>query len=193
MLEPSPVLVVSMIYPLSEKRRPPTRSLSPMALSDPISAIDVPDLTIYRVGRERTDLIRDLNEAVFDDRHVINRFDHDDLLMLVAARDGDPVGFKVGYRLRTDTFYSAKGGVVQRARREGVARALLQQMLVVVEQWGYARFVYDTFPNKHPGMTVLGLSEGFTVVKAGYSPQYEDYRLRFEYRFTDPKPRRNGT
>jgi hypothetical protein len=29
-------------------------------------------------------------------------------------------------------------------------------------------------------MTVLGLEEGFEVVKAGYSPQYQDYRLRFE-------------
>lgn len=151
-----------------------------------LPTIDAPGLTMYRVGRSRTDLIRDLNEAVFDTRHVINRFDHEDLLMLVAELDGTPVGFKVGYQLRTDTFYSAKGGVVDAARRRGVARALLRQMLAVVEQWGYERFVYDTFPNKHPGMTVLGLSEGFSVVKAGYSPQYEDYRLRFECRFPRP-------
>ncbi|PEN13080.1 GNAT family N-acetyltransferase [Longibacter salinarum] len=159
-----------------------------MLSTDSVKATDSPDLTIYRVGRDRVDLIRDLNESVFGDRHVINRFDHDDLLMLVAERNGDPVGFKVGYRLRTDTFYSAKGGVVDHARRQGIARALLQQMLSVVEQWGYIRFVYDTFPNKHPGMTVLGLREGFEVIKAGYSPQYEDYRLRFECRLTPPAP-----
>jgi hypothetical protein len=45
---------------------------------------------------------------------------------------------------------------------------------------GYDRFAYDTFPNKHPGMTVLGLDEGFEVTRAGYSARYEDYRLRFE-------------
>lgn len=146
------------------------------------AAIDTSDLTIYRVGRDQTDLIRTINEAVFDSTHVINRFDHTDLLMLVAEIDGTPVGFKVGYQLREGTFYSAKGGVIDAARRRGVARELLRRMLDIVQSWGYDRFVYDTFPNKHPGMTVLGLSEGFEVIKAGYSPQYEDYRLRFEYR-----------
>jgi hypothetical protein len=29
-------------------------------------------------------------------------------------------------------------------------------------------------------MTVLGLDEGFEVIKADYSPRYQDYRLRFE-------------
>jgi hypothetical protein len=56
-------------------------------------------------------------------------------------------------------------------------------MLNTVEARGYERFVYDTFPNKHPGMTVLGLDEGFTVIRAGYSPRYQDYRLRFELTF----------
>jgi GNAT superfamily N-acetyltransferase len=149
---------------------------------DSTATIDTSHLTIYRVGRDQTDLIRSINEAVFDDTHVINRFDHTDLLMLVAEIDGEPAGFKVGYQLRAGTFYSAKGGVVDTARRRGVARALLHRMLDIVREWGYDRFVYDTFPNKHPGMTVLGLSEGFEVVKAGYSPQYEDYRLRFEQR-----------
>lgn len=152
----------------------------PSSNSAPTIASSVP--TIYRVGRDQTDLIRSINESVFDDTHVINRFDHSDLLMLVAEIDSQPVGFKVGYQLRAGTFYSAKGGVVDSARRKGVARALLHRMLDIVREWDYDRFVYDTFPNKHPGMTVLGLSEGFEVVKAGYSPQYEDYRLRFEYR-----------
>jgi hypothetical protein len=34
-------------------------------------------------------------------------------------------------------------------------------------------------------MTVLGLDEGFEVVRAGYSTQYQDYRLRFEWAFDD--------
>jgi hypothetical protein len=29
-------------------------------------------------------------------------------------------------------------------------------------------------------MTVLGLAEGFRVMKADYNPSYRDYRLRFE-------------
>ncbi|PSQ78895.1 MAG: hypothetical protein BRD35_00190 [Bacteroidetes bacterium QH_7_62_13] len=100
-------------------------------------------------------------------------------IFIVGWSAGTPVGFKLGYRLDETTFYSAKGGVREAYRRNGIARALLYAMLDVVEARGYDRFVYDTFPNKHPGMTVMGLDEDFTVVRAGYSPRYQDYRLRF--------------
>ena len=142
-------------------------------------------LDIVEVGMERLDTIRRLNVEIFDDTHIIETFDRDDLLMLIARRTGAAVGFKLGYQLDQATFYSAKGGVHPDHRRNGIARALLYAMLDAVEQRGYERFVYDTFPNKHPGMTVLGLDEGFEVVRAGYSAQYQDYRLRFEWGFED--------
>ena len=145
---------------------------------DAAAVADCP-LTIAEVSMERLDLIRRLNVAIFDDEHVINTFDRDDILMLVGWSGETPVGFKLGYRLDADTFYSAKGGVREAYRRNGIARALLYAMLDVVEARGYERFVYDTFPNKHSGMTVMGLDEGFTVIRAGYSPRYQDYRLRF--------------
>jgi len=146
---------------------------------NPATIADVP-LAITAVGMDRLDLIRTLNVAIFDDEHVIRTFDREDLLMLVAWTAETPVGFKLGYRLDSTTFYSAKGGVREAHRREGIARALLYAMLDAVRARGYDRFVYDTFPNKHPGMTVMGLDEGFRVIRAGYSPRYQDYRLRFE-------------
>ena len=150
--------------------------------SDATDEAEVP-LNIVEVGMERLDTIRRLNVEIFDDEHIIKTFDRDDLLILLAQSTGTVVGFKLGYQLDADTFYSAKGGVRSAYRRNGIARALLCTMLDVVEQRGYERFVYDTFPNKHPGMTVLGLDEGFEVVRAGYSSQYQDYRLRFEWVF----------
>ena len=146
---------------------------------DPTDMAQVP-LTIAEVGMDALDTIRVLNRAIFDEEQVIRTFERDDLLMLLARVDDEPVGFKVGYRLDTATFYSAKGGVRDAHRRKGIARALLYAMLDVARSRGYERFVYDTFPNKHPGMTVLGLDEDFRVAKADYSPRYEDYRLRFE-------------
>lgn len=137
-------------------------------------------LHIERVGMERLDVIRRLNTTIFDERRVINTFEREDLLMLLAALGDEPAGFKIGYRLRAGTFYSAKGGVLSRYRRQGIARALLHVMMDWVRDRGYRHFTYDTFPNRHPGMTILGLSEGFRVVKAGYNPQYDDYRLRFQ-------------
>jgi GNAT superfamily N-acetyltransferase len=156
---------------------------------DAAAVADCP-ITIAEVGMEQIDLIRRLNVAIFDDEHIINTFDRDDILLLVAWSDDEtPVGFKLGYQLDAETFYSAKGGVREAYRRNGIARALLYAMLAVAEERGYERFVYDTFPNKHPGMTVMGLDEGFTVVRAGYSPRYQDYRLRFAHSLNEV---RNG-
>ena len=136
--------------------------------------------TITAVDLDALDVIRRLNVAIFDEERIINTFERDDIRSFLAHVDGEPVGFKLGYRLDANAFYSAKGGVLPRFRRRGIARALLHAMLDDVRAAGYARFVFDTFPNKHPGMTVLALDEAFRLVKAGYSPQYKDYRLRFE-------------
>lgn len=152
--------------------------------AEPVPTEDVP-LEISEVSMDRLDTIRRLNVAIFDDTHIIETFGRDDLLILLGCISDTAVGFKIGYRLDDRTFYSAKGGVHPSHRRKGIARALLHAMLDEVERRGYDRFIYDTFPNKHPGMTVLGLDEGFEVVRAGYSPQFQDYRLRFEWTFDD--------
>jgi GNAT superfamily N-acetyltransferase len=139
-------------------------------------------LRVEAVGLGQMGVIRDLNRAIFDTDHIINSFDHDDLVLLLAVTKerSAPVGFKIGYRMSAEIFYSAKGGVAPGWRRQGIARLLLHDLMGRAARRGYARFAYDTFPNKHPGMTVLGLDEGFEVTRAGYSARYEDYRLRFE-------------
>lgn len=138
------------------------------------------DLHIEEVGREALGVIRRLNVAIFEEQRIINTFDREDLLMLLAEWEGQAIGFKIGYRESSAVFYSAKGGVLSAHRGEGVARALLYDMMDRVRAKGYERFAYDTFPNMHPGMTVLGLHEGFRVTRADYNTRYEDYRLRFE-------------
>ena len=137
-------------------------------------------LRIERVELDRIDEIRVLNRALFGDDRVIFRLDRDDLLLLLATVEGEAIGYKVGYRESATTFYSAKGGVLDGWRRRGVARALLVRMEAEARAMGYCRLAYDTFPNRHPGMTVMGLQEGFTVTAAGYNAAYRDYRIRFE-------------
>lgn len=139
-----------------------------------------PGLSIERVELDRFDEVRRLNQAVFGESRVIYRLDREDILFLVARVGGRGVGYKVGYAESKTTFYSAKGGVLDGWRRMGIARALLVRMESEARQMGYGRLAFDTFPNKHPGMTVLALAEGFTVTAAGYNAAYRDYRLRFE-------------
>jgi GNAT superfamily N-acetyltransferase len=140
------------------------------------------DLRIHiePVGLSALPEIRRLNEEIFREARVINQFDRSDLTMLMAYAGDEAVGFKVGYGETRSTFYSAKGGVLDGWRRQGVARALLYAMMDAARDLRYRRFAYDTFPNMHPGMTQLGLAEGFRVTAAGFNATYQDYRLRFE-------------
>jgi len=141
---------------------------------------DVPALGIVEVGLGQLEQVQDLNVMIFNEERIINTFHREDLLMLIAYVEEAPVGFKVGYRENRHIFYSAKGGVLPEYRRLGIARRMLYDMMTRARKKGYMRFAYDTFPNKHPGMTILGLKEGFRVMKADYNPTYRDYRLRFE-------------
>ena len=52
-------------------------------------------------------------------------------LILVAEQQGQILGFKIGYELDSDTFYSWFGGVSPKARNLGVA----QKLLDVQESW----------------------------------------------------------
>ena len=137
-------------------------------------------LRIERVGMDQFPTVRRLNVAVFDELRVINQLDRPHLVMLLAYQGHEAVGFKVGYGESSTTFYSAKGGVLEPWRGRGIARLLLVRMMDEARDLGYRQFAFDTFPNMHAGMTVLGLREGFKVTAAGYNATYQDYRIRFE-------------
>lgn len=147
-----------------------------------VPSCDVSSFRVERVDRARFEEIRCLNEQIFGDSRVLFSLDHEDLTFLLAFDNADPVGFKVGYAENGNVFYSAKGGVLESYRRNGVAKALLLHLMDEARRMGYRRFAFDTFPNRHPGMTVLALKEGFGVTAAGYNAAYKDYRLRFEKR-----------
>lgn len=137
-------------------------------------------LHIVEIDMAQLDVIKRLNRVIFKEERIINTFERQDLLMLLASLGDEPVGFKIGYKESRDTFYSAKGGVLEAYRRQGISRRMLYAMADRVRRKGYRVLAYDTFPNMHPGMTVMGLEEGFRVTRADYNPTYKDFRLRFE-------------
>lgn len=158
--------------------RPIRDSLEPEVLSTPIRS--TPALLVERVGLERFADVRALNDRIFGDERVIQRLDRPHLTLLLVSVADQPVAFKIGYGESPATFYSAKGGVLEEYRRMGLARTMLHRMMDESRALGYRRFAYDTFPNRHPGMIVMGLAEGFSVTAAGYNAAYRDFRVRLE-------------
>ena len=156
--------------------RPEFKS-SPAAASSHVSIVEV-DLNSLNV-------IKEMNAEIFKEERIINTFDREDLMMLLTLVDDEPVGFKIGYRENRFVYYSAKGGVRERFRRQGLASKMLYYMMDEARARGYIRFAYDTFPNKDQGMTILGLNEGFRVVKADFNKTYKDWRLRLEKRLVE--------
>ncbi len=142
-------------------------------------------IRIEQVGLDALPVIRPMNRLIFEEDRIINTFERPDVVILIAWSGSDPIGFKIGYRENRFTFYSAKGGVMPAWRRRGVASALLSDMMTRVKQMGFTRFAFDTFPNLHPGMTILALRSGFRLVKSDFNTTYREYRLRFELRLDD--------
>jgi GNAT superfamily N-acetyltransferase len=105
------------------------------------------------------------------------RLKHRLQLALVAEKNGELLGFKVGYQSDTpDTFYSWMGGVRPEFRKHGVATALAEYQ----ENWaidqGFKSVFFKT-RNRFPGMITFGMKRGFKIMEVIPKGGVEDYRV----------------
>jgi predicted GNAT superfamily acetyltransferase len=85
-------------------------------------------------------------------------------LLLVAYREGIPIGFKVGYeREPNGSFYSWMGGVAQDFRRYGIAKQLADYQEDWAKKQGYRSIRFKT-RNSHLPMLLFGLQNGFMII-----------------------------
>lgn len=84
-------------------------------------------------------------------------------LILVAKLEGALVGYKVGYQLTEETFYSWLGGVIPEHRKHGVATLLLNYQEKWVLNSGYKQIKVKSM-NRFPGMLNLLISNGYEIV-----------------------------
>lgn len=84
-------------------------------------------------------------------------------LILVAKFEGALVGYKVGYQLTEDTFYSWLGGVIPEYRKHGVATLLLNYQEKWARNLGYKEIKVKSM-NRFPGMLKLLISNGYEIV-----------------------------
>lgn len=122
---------------------------------------------ITEVGPAEFPLIQTLRETVFSEFGHTSRTSiadslsgHQDLLVLMAHLEGNPVGFAAGYRQTPELFYLNYLGVLSDYRRQGLGRSMLQRQCDFARARGYRRLEFNTF-NHFPWMLRLGLAAGF--------------------------------
>ena len=99
-------------------------------------------------------------------------------LILVAEEAGVLLGFKIGYELDENTFYSWFGGVLPIARNKGVAQAQLDTQEQWVKQQGYQQLKVKS-RNLFPAMLRLLLKNGYLIEKLEEKEDINDHRIHF--------------
>ncbi|NAZ91771.1 GNAT family N-acetyltransferase [Vibrio toranzoniae] len=99
-------------------------------------------------------------------------------LILVAEEAGVLLGFKIGYELDQQTFYSWFGGVSPLARNKGVAQAQLDAQELWVEQQGYQQLKVKS-RNQFPAMLRLLLRNGYQIEKLEEKEDITENRIYF--------------
>ncbi len=99
-------------------------------------------------------------------------------LILVAEEAGVLLGFKIGYELDENTFYSWFGGVSPIARNKGVAQAQLDTQEQWVKQQGYQQLKVKS-RNQFPAMLRLLLRNGYLIKKLEEKEDINAHRIHF--------------
>ncbi len=95
-----------------------------------------------------------------------------DVLALMAHLEGNPVGYKIGYRDRPRHYYSWTGGVLRDYRGQGVARRMQEWQHAWLRARGYQTVGFNSF-NKFGSMLRFGLSTGFVPDSVSVRPENE--------------------
>ncbi|MEZ0265810.1 MAG: GNAT family N-acetyltransferase [Phycisphaerae bacterium] len=152
-------------------------------------------IEITEVGEPEFPLIQVLRDTIFGaygHRHSSPFAEQaegkPDLIALIAHLEGNPVGYKVGYRENPGLFYSWTGGVLPDYRTFGVARRMQDYQHGLLRGRGYRAVAFSTF-NKFREMLLFGLSTGFVPVGVDLKPENE-IAIKFRKDLTRPDPER---
>jgi hypothetical protein len=83
--------------------------------------------------------------------------------VLIAEKDGVPVGFRAGYRHSADTFAVWLAGVLPEHRRQGSGGALYREQKQWLKSQGY-RFLRTHVRNSNRAMLSILVAKGYSVV-----------------------------
>ncbi|GGE60173.1 GNAT family N-acetyltransferase [Priestia taiwanensis] len=115
-----------------------------------------------------------LHESVFGEaKDIFTKLETKDVFVInLAFVDYELVGYKVGYKLNQDTFYSWLGGVNPSYRGAGIASALMEAQHEYLWKKGY-KVVQTKTMNRWRNMLILNIKSGFDIVHTYIDKQNE--------------------
>ncbi|RYG72028.1 N-acetyltransferase [Lentibacillus lipolyticus] len=106
-----------------------------------------------------------LHEDIFKDSSTLisEAENKPKIVFTVALDDEEIIGYKIGYELKLDKFYSWLGGVNENHRNKGIASKLMNLQHQYLKERGY-KIVQTKTKNKWRNMLVLNIKNGFDVI-----------------------------
>lgn len=140
------------------------------------------NIFISMTGDDMLEGIDQLHGSIFGDSEglAVKMKTKPDLLVLTAMDGEKVIGYKMGYRLNEDTFYSWLGGVDPQYRRNGIASKLMEKQHEHLKEMGY-KMVRTKTMNKWRGMLILNIKHGFDVIET-YTDEIGIHKIVLEKR-----------
>jgi predicted GNAT family acetyltransferase len=112
------------------------------------------------------DGILHLHEQIFGQKdNLLEKMERKpNILIFVALDRGHVVGYKIGYELDKQTFYSWLGGVDPNIRKQGIGSMLMERQHDYLRDVGY-KVVRTKTMNKWRNMLLLNIKSGFDVIE----------------------------
>jgi len=126
---------------------------------------------------EISEKIPEFSSGNYDEAAYLQRLSNTQYLILVAEKDQQVVGFKVGYdRYRDGSFYSWLGGVLPEYRKDSIATQLADKQ----EKWALASG-FDAIRlktrNRFRAMLIFALKNGFLIENIEIKETVENNRI----------------
>ncbi len=126
---------------------------------------------------EISEKIPEFSSGNYDEAAYLQRLSNTQYLILVAEKDQQVVGFKIGYdRYQDGSFYSWLGGVLPEYRKDSVATQLADEQ----EKWALASG-FDAIRlktrNRFRAMLIFALKNGFLIENIEIKETVENNRI----------------
>ncbi len=110
---------------------------------------------------------------------LVRRVEEHAATVMLAKADGRTVGFSLGYESDPGAYYYWLSAVLPEYQHRGIGRQLLRAQIGSAQERDFER-VWFASDNEATDMIILGLHEGFKIVKAEFSPQQQCVLVHME-------------